>query len=297
MIDIVMRVESMPTSGGDALASERLMTAGGGYNAMSSASRQGMHACYAGRLGVGPFADVARAALERDRIEVPIAGNEDLDNGFCVVLVEASGQRTFITSPGAEATLRPSDLASLEVRPGDVVLVSGYNVMYPGNAEMILEWIESLNSGVIVAFDPSNRVADIAPDYLSRMSGRTDWLVCNEVEASLLSATTEVADAAQFLADNVCRVGAVVRHGETGCTLCLTGGVPTHIAGFTTVVVDTNGAGDTHSGVFFAELSRGLTPHDAARRANAAAAVAIGDFGPATCPTHDVLSKWIDSRS
>jgi sugar/nucleoside kinase (ribokinase family) len=44
-------------------------------------------------------------------------------------------------------------------------------------------------------------------------------------------------------------------------------------------------------------LSRGVTPHDAARRAHAAAAVAIGDFGPATCPTRDALSQWIDGRS
>jgi len=297
MIDLVMRVTSVPTSGADALAGDRLITTGGGYNVMSAASRQDMPALYAGRLGAGPFADIARSALDRDLIEYPIEANADLDNGFCVVLVEPSGERTFITSPGAEATLRASDLASLDVRPGDVVLVSGYNVMYRGIAEMVLEWIESLDTDVLVAFDPSIRVSDIDPDYLSRMAARTDWLVCNELEASSLSATTDIDDAARFLAGTTCRVGVLVRHGETGCTMCLVGEAPVPVAGFTVTVVDTNGAGDTHSGVFFAELSHGSTPFEAARRANAAAAVAIGDFGPATCPPRDALSKWIDSQS
>ena len=297
MIDVVLRVESVPTSGADALARERLITTGGGYNAMSAASRQGMPAWYAGRLGAGPFADIARSSLDRDRIEYPIEANADLDNGFCVVLVEPTGERTFITSPGAEATLRPSDLTSLDVRPGDVVLVSGSNVMYRGVAEMTLEWVESLDSEVVVAFDPSNRVSDIDADYLSRMAAKTDWLVCNELEASSLSATTDIEEAARSIVGSMCRVGALVRPGETGCTICLAGESPVRVAGFTTTVVDTNGAGDTHSGVFFAELSHGSSPIEAARRANAAAAVAIGDLGPATCPTRDTLSKWIDTHA
>ena len=297
MIDIVMRVAALPTSGADALADDRLITTGGGYNAMSAASRQGMRALYAGRLGTGPFGDTARSALDRDQIVYPLEVNADLDNGFCVVLVEPSGERTFITSTGAESTLRTSDLVSLDVRASDVVLVSGYNVMYPGSAEMTLEWIESLDADVLIAFDPSNRVTDIEPHCLARMAARTDWLVCNEIEASSLSGVPGVDEAARFLARSMSRVGVVVRHGATGCTLCLAGDTPVSVAGFTTTVVDTNGAGDTHSGVFFAELTRGSTPLESARRANAAAAVAIGDFGPATCPSREVLTKWIASRS
>jgi sugar/nucleoside kinase (ribokinase family) len=72
-------------------------------------------------------------------------------------------------------------------------------------------------------------------------------------------------------------------------------GEPEHVAGFEVDVVDTNGAGDTHSGVFLAELARGTDVLEAAQRGNAAAAVAISVLGPATCPERDVVTAIIGS--
>ncbi len=75
------------------------------------------------------------------------------------------------------------------------------------------------------------------------------------------------------------------------------GGGPVHVAGFSVVVVDTNGAGDTHSGVFLAELMRGTDVIEAAERGNAAAAVAISVLGPASCPDREVISAMIRRSS
>jgi len=57
--------------------------------------------------------------------------------------------------------------------------------------------------------------------------------------------------------------------------------------------VDTTGAGDAHSGVFLAALADGLSAADAARRANAAAAMAVTRPGPATSPTRAELDAWL----
>jgi sugar/nucleoside kinase (ribokinase family) len=65
------------------------------------------------------------------------------------------------------------------------------------------------------------------------------------------------------------------------------------VPGFSTTVVDTNGAGDVHNGVFVAELASGHDPLDAARWANAAAAMAISKLGPATGPRRDEVEAWI----
>ena len=65
------------------------------------------------------------------------------------------------------------------------------------------------------------------------------------------------------------------------------------VPGFTTTVVDTNGAGDVHNGVFVAELASGHDPLAAARWANAAAAMAISKFGPATGPRRDDVAEWM----
>jgi len=72
-------------------------------------------------------------------------------------------------------------------------------------------------------------------------------------------------------------------------------GPPTvpHIPAPVVAAVDTTGAGDAHSGVFLAALADGLSPVDAARRANAAAALAVTRPGPATSPARAELDAWL----
>jgi len=293
MIDIVLRIDRVPESGADVLASEHLITTGGGYNAMSAAARQGVSAVYAGRLGHGPFSATARSSLDHDDVIEPIEADETRDAGFCVALIDDGGERTFITSPGAEGSLRLSDLSALDVRGADYVLVSGYNVMYRGSAEIVLEWLAGLSDDVVVAFDPSNRVRDIPDANLREVLHRADWTLCNETEASLLTGEDTLKESVVALAERTGRAGVVVRHGETGCTVVTKGAEPVRVDAFKAIVVDTNGAGDTHSGVFLAELAQGTNVIEAARRGNAAAAVAISVLGPASCPTRDVISAMI----
>ncbi len=293
MIDIVLRIEAVPSSGGDVLASEHLTTTGGGYNAMSAWSRQGLHALYAGRLGDGPFTTVVRDALASDDIESPIEPDRAHDVGFCVAMIDATGERTFVTSTGSEESLRDTDLASLDVRAGDYVLVSGYNVMYPGQAGMVLRWISTLPDEVVVAFDPSNRVTDIPVANLEEILARADWVLCNEVEAAALTEAESIDASLAALAVRSGRRGVVVRTGESGCRLVSRGSGEEIVGAFETVVVDTNGAGDTHSGVFLAELARGTSELESARRANAGASVAIATLGPASCPPRDVITALV----
>ena len=49
--------------------------------------------------------------------------------------------------------------------------------------------------------------------------------------------------------------------------------------------VDTNGAGDAHSGVLAASLAQGVDILEALRLANCAGALAATQVGPATCPS------------
>jgi len=293
MIDIVLRIAQVPASGSDVLASEHLTATGGGYNAMSAAARQGISAVYAGRLGRGPFSSIARSSLDQDNVIESIEADEARDAGFCVALIEDDGERTFITSPGAEGSLRSSDLSSLDVRSADYVLVSGYNVMYPGSGEIVLEWLEGLSQDVVVAFDPSNRVMDIPRINLRAVLERADWTLCNDTEASSLTGEDSLEESVVALAEQTGRAGVVVRHGESGCTVLTKGDEPVHVDGFKVTVVDTNGAGDTHSGVFLAELALGTDVIEAARRGNAASAIAISVLGPASCPDRDVVSAMI----
>ena len=68
---------------------------------------------------------------------------------------------------------------------------------------------------------------------------------------------------------------------------------PVHVPGLAVHAVDTTGAGDAHAGVFLAALADGLPPTEAARRANAAAALAVTRPGPATSPDRAELDAWL----
>ncbi len=297
LIDVVLTVAQLPPRAGDVRADSQLITTGGGFNAMSAATRHGVEVVYAGRLGTGPFASLALSDLASEGIGVPIGANADVDTGICVVLVEPDGERTFVTTSGAEGTLRASDLTVLEPRAGDVVLVSGYNVMYDPMAASVLAWIEGLDSDVVVAFDPAARVLDIDPAYLVRVLHRANWLVCNFTEAAALSGLSDALSAAERLARQYEDMNVLVRNGAAGCVLVEHAQRPVAVAGFATRVVDTNGAGDVHNGVFLGELARGVAPLDAARWANAAAAMAVARRGPATGPRRAEVRDFLAEQN
>lgn len=298
LIDVVLKIKSLPERAGDTLASEQLVTTGGGFNAMSAAARHGLLVAYAGRLGVGPFSTLALSALEHDNIAAPVDRNENFDTGLCIVLLEPDGERSFVTSPGAEATLRALDLETLGVRDGDFVLVSGYNVMYPIIADTVIGWLTHLPERVIVVFDPATRMVDIPEENLHSMLKRSNWLLCNAAEASMLAGGGgDALASAALLSVKYDALDLVVRNGAKGCVVALHKEKARVVDGFATNVVDTNGAGDVHNGVFLAELASGHDAFAAARWANAAAAMSISRLGPASCPPRDEVAAWIIASS
>ena len=109
VVDVVLTVPALPEPGGDVLATSTATTAGGGFNVMAAARRQGLPVSYAGGHGTGPWGDKVRAALEDEGIDILRPPDEAADTGFDVALVEDGGERTFVTSLGAEALRQPTD--------------------------------------------------------------------------------------------------------------------------------------------------------------------------------------------
>lgn len=285
IVDLVMVIDALPPVGGDALARRSMLAVGGGHNVLTAAVRQGLPAVYGGRHGDGPFGQRVRAALAAEGINVALPATAGEDTGFCVALVDGTGERTFVTSAGAEARLTADDLDRLDVHDGDAVYVSGYDLAYP-HGPVVAPWVAALPGGVVVAFDPGPLVADLAPGLLDPVLARTDWLSLNRREARLLTGDDEPATAAIALARRLGPdAGVVLRLGADGCLLGEPDAGAVHLSAPRVDAVDTSGAGDVHVGAFLAALSRGLDPVAAARHANAAAAYAVARYGPATAPT------------
>jgi sugar/nucleoside kinase (ribokinase family) len=292
VVDVVLEIPALPERGGDVLATRSWTTPGGGFNVMAAAARQGATVVYAGAHGTGPFGDQARAALRAEGIEILLPPRAEPDTGFVTSLIDAEGERTFVTSPGAEATLAPDDLDALKPTPADVVYLTGYSLMYPPNRAALTDWLPSIDAAATVVVDPGPLADQIPAPVLNLMFARANWWSCNQREATLLTGLDAPSEAAHALGNRLASGSVLVRVGADGCLLFHEGALHP-VPGYAVNAIDLNGAGDAHTGTFIASLIHGLDPLTAARHANAAAALATTVRGPATAPTADALREFL----
>lgn len=301
LVDLVVEVPELPARGENAVATLATEYAGGAVNVLVAAARSGADAVHAGAHGTGPHGDLIRSTLRAEGVAVSDTPVPDQDSGVCVVLVEPSAERTFVTTYGAERRLTTAGLDRSAPQAGDYLCLSGYSLHGPTTAPL-MTWLDSLHDEVRVVLDPGAAFADLDPQLREQVLARTDIWTSNAQEARDLlqgsagaSAATGAAGVARLLPDSAL---IVVRDGPRGCEVHTggPGGRSTHLPGFPQRPVDTNGAGDSHVGVMVAELAAGTTPVLAAYRANAAGAIKVTRRGPATAPTREEIDAFLSAQ-
>ena len=275
---------------------------GGGFNIMAAAARQGLPVVYAGGHGTGPWGDKVRAALAAEGIAVLRPPDPAADTGFDVALVEDGGERTFVTSLGAETLRQPGAWDAVPVGAGDAVYVSGYGLVAPESGAILGAWAAALPAGVLLFVDPGPLIADIPAAVLGPVLSRCDWWSSNQREAALLTGSRRPGRGGPP-ADRPYRPGRRDRPGRPvglcpGSARARSRRAPARLSlslipAPAVVAVDTTGAGDAHAGVFLAGLAAGLPPSAAANRANAAAALAVTRAGPAVSPSRAELDAFL----
>lgn len=306
LVDVVLEVPGLPPRGQNVMAASATDYAGGSVNVLVAAARFGASCVHAGSVGTGPHGDLVRAALADEAVAVSSPPVPDADTGICLVFVEPSAERTFVTTLGAERTISVASLATANPQPGDLVCVTGYTLVMPQTRDPLLAWLGTLPAGVEVVLDPGAPFATLPEEVRSAMLARTTVWTSNLDEARTFvravasgrpdeRTLASMGRAADALAD---RLGGdlvlIVRDGPAGCAV-RAGGATTVVPGFPQVAVDTNGAGDTHTGALVAEIAAGTEWVDACRRANAAAAIKVTRKGPATSPTAAEVDAFLAS--
>lgn len=297
IVDVVMQVAAVPEPGADVFARGSQVLAGGGFNVMAAARREGAAVLYAGGHGTGPLGDVVRHALASEGVDVLLDAHPGLDTGFCVALIDDDAERTFVSTVGAEGEVPVDALDGLETHAGDVVYVSGYSLHHPANAALLTRALPRLRD-VEVVVDASPIIGEVPADALEPLlAAATIWTV-NEREARILGerllADVPAGLAAAPLAARLAeRLGTaiLVRVGPAGCWVARPGTEPVLVPGISVTAVDTNGAGDAHTGVLCANLCAGMPLEDAVTRANVAAGIAVTRRGPATSPTSAEITE------
>lgn len=309
LVDLAVRGEALPSPGGDVWATDEGMHVGGGFNALVAARRMGAEAVSLSPIGDGPYSSLIQAALTREGITdlgPRIAG---IDNGFCIAFTDRTGERTFISTKGAE-TMAPASAWADFVRtmhPGDVLYIDGYLMDHPANRKAAEAALRVLPEGVRVLLDvsPVIGIPSALPsgDVIVSMNHREAQEIAQQRgDSSVHDRCREPREAARAMLSLLgrpvlVRAGAqgvyVARPSEAATSTCCQD--PTRVPTPRVDAIDTNGAGDAHSGVLAAALAQGIPLERALLLANCAGALSTTVVGPASCPSREEIEAAADA--
>lgn len=293
LVDVTVRVAHLPRTSEDVVAQEHRIAPGGGFNVLAQARRMGLPAFYAGRVGTGPMGALVAEALRDIVIPRWLPAFRERDTGFVVAMVDEQGQPTYVTAPGAECGLNLTDLRCIALLPGDMVYISGYDLLHPGMGEEIAAWLGEISSppGLTVVCDPGPLVHEIPRARWRSVSRHPSLLSLNVAEMRRMTGSADLQDGIRQLASEFKTV--VVRDGASGA-MCARGPLaPQQIAARPAQVVDATGAGDIHTATLLALLDRTVDLEFAVRGANIAASLAVERWGSSCGPTWDeLLAEW-----
>ena len=309
LVDLAVRGEALPSPGGDVWAVDEGMHVGGGFNALVAARRMGAEAVSLSPIGDGPYSSLIQAALTREGIAdlgPRIAG---IDNGFCIAFTDHTGERTFISTKGAEAMAPASAWAGFvrTMHPGDVLYIDGYLMDHPTNREAAEAALRALPEGVRVLLDvsPVIGIPSALPSdgvIVSMNHREAQEIAQQRGDSSVRDRCREPREAARAMLSLLGRP-VLVRAGAEGAYI----GRPAQPETNTTAdevtaiptpqveAIDTNGAGDAHSGVLAVSLAQGIPLERALLLANCAGALSTTVVGPASCPTREEIEAAADA--
>ena len=345
LVDLAVRGEALPAPGGDVWASDEGMHVGGGFNALVAARRMGTQAVSLSPIGHGPYSLLIQQALQRAEITDAGPHIDGIDNGFCIAFTDQSGERTFISTRGAETKAPASAWADFTatMRPGDVLYIDGYLMDHPANRQAAQAALEALPEGVQVILDVSPVIGIPqglpARDVIVSMNHREAQQIINQsaergLEQGQWCGQAREAGLVASLVASLLGRPVVVRAGAKGAYFARPTAVPAEVSDATSAevsaaapaeglaaapaavttaasantgadvtyiptprvaAIDTNGAGDAHSGVLAAALAQAIPLERALLLANCAGALSTTLVGPAVCPAREQIEAAADA--
>jgi ribokinase len=275
--DMIVRVPRIPRAGETVLGGKFATAAGGkGANQAVAAARAGGAVTLIARVGDDLFGQRAVEGLAAEGINTDHIGTMRRSaSGVALIFVSADGQNSIAVAPGANALLAPAGARrAVEAFRGASALLMQLETPLPTVIEAA-----KLASRYAVPVILNPAPAQELPDGLLRCV----WILTpNESEASALSGVM-VRDEA-----TAAKAAAKLRQRGPGAVIITLGArgafvsdAKTHelVGGFRVKAVDTTAAGDVFNGALAVALGEGKSLLEAARFANAAAAISVTRLG------------------
>jgi ribokinase len=280
-MDLVVQMPAIPRPGETLLGGRFATFPGGkGANQAVAAARLGARVTLVGRVGGDAFGEQLLKIVKSEGIDTRFIGvDENNPTGVALITVDAQGQNSIAVASGANFTLGPEHVwAAWEQLPQVDLLVMPLET--PMEAVCTAARIAK-ERGARVILNPAP-ARSLDQDLLRMI----DVLIPNESETERLTGQKIQNDedarqaGVELLGQGVgCVVltlgerGALIVEGATQAPRCEL------IPAFSVNVVDTTAAGDGFVGALSTGLGQGLPLIEAARFANAAAAISVTRAG------------------
>ena len=294
--DLVVAVPTLPRAGETVLGNDLQRIGGGkGANQAVAAARLGARTALLGCVGNDAFGNVQKEELAASGVAIKAIETDPVrPTGAALILVDASGNNVIAVSPGANAALAPSHVASAgPLFAQSSVLVCQLEVPLT-TVRSALAQASARNLTTILNAAPGTAEA-------AALLESTDVLVVNRVEAASLVGqpvdSVAAARSAVTTLHSLVSQAAIVTLGGEGSLIASADGV-VHIPAWPVKTVDATAAGDAFVGALAAGLAGGGPLLDSARYATAAAAITVERFGAQTSlPSREDVDKFLQDPS
>jgi ribokinase len=290
-MDLVVRSTQLPLPGETIIGSDfRTFPGGKGANQAVAAARLGARVKMIGRVGKDPFGDSLMQTLAKDGIDASFVGRDpQAATGVALITVDAGGQNTIVVASGANGQVTPQDILQAESAfAGSAVLLLQLEIPLQA-IEKAIELARKHHLQVVLNPAPAQPLA-------KELLAGVDTLIPNQTELRLLTGMDEIQPAAHRLLEMGVRQ-VVVTLGEQGALVCGEGGEFT-LPAYRVEAVDATAAGDAFVGAYAVALLEGESPIQAARRGNAAGALAVTRQGAQpSLPTREELDNFVSSQT
>ena len=273
--DLTSYMARMPRPG-ETVHGERFVTGAGGKgsNQAVAAARLGADVTFIGRVGKDVFANLAYEIWDAEGVNRDYVTQDDEHaTGVAPILVDASGENSIVVVLGANLRLKSADIDAARQRIAAAdVLIAQLEI----NLDMVAYALRSAKElGVKTILNPAP-----AAELPAATLALADYLTPNETELeSLAGSGLDVSEAARGLLTRDDQ-RAVVTLGAQGARIVKPGESLT-VPAFAVDAVDTTGAGDAFNAGLAVALAEGSTLEEAARFANATAALCVTKPGTA----------------
>jgi ribokinase len=290
LIDRIASVEYFPSADGETFVDHLEARPGGSAaNFTVACTRLGLVTGFIGVIGDDSDGNFLLEDLKREGVDTGgVIRSRESPTGQVYVALDKEGKRMMFAFSGAANTLGEKDIDSDYIASAKFIHIADLKNISPlevaAKRAQDAETRVSLNPGALIAVQGYQEIKNLLSN--------TNVFISSRSELNQIFDTENTEFALKKLLKSGPEIVAITL-GDEGCIVADSKGNSHRVSAFTTKAVDTTGAGDAFCAGLLTSLVEGEGLIQAAKFANAAAALKIEKLGARALPTRDEVEDLL----